>query len=579
MKQPRLGGVVVELLFDSRNRDVLRQLNTGPFWDKSALSLQTQAYGLVLTEGFNRLLALEVLPDLELFPHQIAAVRKVLTVMRGRAVLADEVGLGKTIEAGIIAKEYLLRGLVRTVLVLVPASLIGQWRQEMTAKLGLVFSVLGKNSMTWQDKPLVLASIDTAKRGDYAPMVYARDWDLVIVDEAHHLKNSATVNWQFVNRIRKKFLLLLTATPVQNDLRELYNLITLLKPGQLQTYTRFKQEFMEEKQVAKNLPSLRRLLSEVMVRTTRSETLLGFPRRQVHTIRFPLSEAEAAFYRQLVLFARAVYQQMPKDQKNLLPLLVLLREACSSPAAVANTLTRMLGGFLRSAGLADRASRCAVQELLKLARDISVPAKIRYLLDFALRRTDKVLVFTEFRATQDLIRRLLAQAGISVAIYHGGLSRQDKEAAIEKFRTSARVMVSTESGGEGRNLQFCHVVVNYDLPWNPMRVEQRIGRVHRLGQSSDVLVVNLCSQDTIESYVVELLEKKLAMFQDVIGDIESILSQADSRSFQEVVGEAVLASETKERLERVLGLYGNSLSEALNRYREVERLNHRLFDE
>ena len=188
--------------------------------------------------------------------------------MRGRAILADEVGLGKTIEALVILMEYFLRGLVRRALILTPASLVSQWRGEITSKFKLPV-VEARSTQHWHQGPVVLASLDTAKRPQHAEIIGQVLWDLVIVDEAHHLKNKATINYRFVDGLNKKYLLLLTATPLQNDLGELYNLVTLLRPGQLATYSEFRRTFTFDRRSPRNLPELRRLLREVMVRTSR----------------------------------------------------------------------------------------------------------------------------------------------------------------------------------------------------------------------------------------------------------------------------------------------------------------------
>jgi SNF2 family DNA or RNA helicase len=269
-----LGLVTMKMMHDPCNLDVLRAYLANEFDTKEWFDLKTEAERLALFRGFDRLISLDTL-QIELYDHQREAALRVLRDMRSRALLADEVGLGKTIEAGVVMKEYLLRGLARRVLILTPASLVSQWRGEMSEKFRLEFTP-GQSNAAFQHH-LVVASIDTAKRTENAAIIHGLKWDLVVVDEAHHLKNKATINWAFVNSIEKKYLLLLTATPMQNDLRELYNLITLLKPGQLKTYTQFKQEFMLDRHSPKNLFRLRELLGEVMVRRSRRETLIHFP--------------------------------------------------------------------------------------------------------------------------------------------------------------------------------------------------------------------------------------------------------------------------------------------------------------
>src|SRR5690606_27130903 len=175
----------------------------------------------------------------------------------------------------------------------------------------------------------LIASIDRAKREPFREIITRARWDLLIVDEAHRLKNRSTLNWKFVNGIQKKYLLLLTATPVQNDLRELYNLITLLKPGQLKTYSEFKRFYMLDKRSPKNTRELREALREVMVRTGRRESLIPFPPRRVESASIPLGPAEQDFYDEVLAVLRRAYQSAPRRERNLLPLMLVLREVCS----------------------------------------------------------------------------------------------------------------------------------------------------------------------------------------------------------------------------------------------------------
>ncbi len=207
----------METVFHPQGEAVLKALASGGFDAKEWFDLRSAAERLSSQDGFERLVCLETL-GVQLFPHQERAVLRVLREMRGRAVLADEVGLGKTIEAGVILKEYLLRSLVHRVLILTPASLVTQWRDELREKLQIEVAV-AQSPSDFERAPRVVASLDTAKRSPSCQVIQRIGWDMVIVDEAHRLKNSRTVNWKFVNGIQKKYLLLLTATPVQNDLR------------------------------------------------------------------------------------------------------------------------------------------------------------------------------------------------------------------------------------------------------------------------------------------------------------------------------------------------------------------------
>ncbi len=209
------------------------------------LRLHLEHARLGLLRGFDQLLCLEGLTGVEHFPHQIETVRKVLRHFRGRVLLADEVGLGKTIEACLLLREYLLRGLVKRVLILVPTPLVSQWQEELRSKFDLEFSIPPRTGEAdrpdyWAGTDRVLASLSFAKSQRRAEAVAAAPWDLVIVDEAHHCKNRATRNWQLVNALKRRHLFLLTATPVQNNLLELYNLLTLLEPGHLKTEIGFQ---------------------------------------------------------------------------------------------------------------------------------------------------------------------------------------------------------------------------------------------------------------------------------------------------------------------------------------------------
>ena len=217
--------------------------------DPGALRLHLEYWQLHLLRDFDQLLCLEGLTGVEHLPHQIETVRKVLRRFRGRVLLADEVGLGKTIEACLLLREYLLRGLAKRVLILVPTPLVSQWREELASKFHLEFSTPLRTGTAdhleyWQNTDRVLASMAFAKSRKRAELVAEVPWDLVIVDEAHHCKNRATQNWRLVNALKRRHLFLLSATPVQNNLLELYNLLTLLEPGHLKTETDFKRQYV-----------------------------------------------------------------------------------------------------------------------------------------------------------------------------------------------------------------------------------------------------------------------------------------------------------------------------------------------
>ena len=287
---------------------ILPPLTGQPSPDPVGLRLRLEFAKLQMLRGFEELLCLEGLRGVEHLPHQVETVRKVLRHFRGRALLADEVGLGKTIEACLLLREYLLRAIVKRALILVPAALVGQWREELSAKFGLEFSVPGASAGAgfWSGNNLVLASISMAKGRRHFEHVTACQWDLVIVDEAHHCKNRATLNWQLVNALRRRYLFLLTATPVQNDLLELYNLLTLLEPGHLKTEKVFRKTYIRRgaPRDPLNRHNLRSLLGEVMVRNTRSLVNINLPRRYAQTFVLSPEPDEAQLYSGLDSYLR-----------------------------------------------------------------------------------------------------------------------------------------------------------------------------------------------------------------------------------------------------------------------------------
>jgi SNF2 family DNA or RNA helicase len=557
--------------------------------------LRQRGVALQLAQGFDKLICLEEIA-VEHYQHQIDAALRALHQMRGRALLADEVGLGKTIEAGIVMKELVQRGLVRTVLVLTPASLTEQWREELQTKFHESFTVM-ETPQQWQEVREAeygrwIVSLDRAKLDVHSEAVLGREYDLLIVDEAHKLKNRATRAWQFVNKLRKRYVLMLTATPVQNDLMELYSLITILSPGQLGTVRAFRRNFVEHADARhpKNAASLRRLLNDVMIRNRRSKVDIRFPKRQAAVYHLELSEPEWLLYSDVTDYIRRRFKDRDSDKHLRLTLMTLQRELSSSPQALAHTLRKMV---------ADRAHgdnvRAELQRFLALAESIPTSRKLRAVREILARYPGKFLIFTEYRQTQEAILADLEAQGISAVAFHGGMDIRQKEEAIAAFRDGlpaeaakgrkqrvarrdVRVLVSTESGAEGRNLQFCHQLINYDLPWNPMRVEQRIGRLHRLGQEQDVTIFNLSCNETIEAHVIDLLARKIRMFELVIGELDLILGNLEgNKSFEDLLREAWETATDNEDLAERIHTLGDLLTSARREYERV-RQNNALLD-
>lgn len=544
--------------------------------------LALRAARLATHGGFDQLLCLPLVRDMELLEHQLRTAKTVLRRLRGRAMLCDEVGLGKTVEAGLILSELSLRGLARSVLILTPPSLIEQWQGELRRKFSLDFithddeAFRARGVAAWGEVDRVIASFHTAKREPHRSAIVDRQWNLIIVDEAHHLRNRTTQLWRFASELKKQFMLLLTATPVQNHLDELFNLVTLLEPGLLSTARQFERRFVDrrDKLTPKNVEQLHELLKEVMVRNRRSTVGLQFTRRWARTERLTLSPGEAELYRGATDFIRSRLRSAQNPAGLSRTVLITLQMALgSSTEAAAGTLERMS----ENARLPDTLRQPLV-ELAASARGEPSRAKIDRLLELLGEFPDKMVIFTQFRATQQMLAERLAAAGHDAALFHGGLTRLEKEAAVARFRGPARLLVATEAGSEGRNLQFAHAVCNYDLPWNPMKIEQRIGRLSRIGQKHDVHVFNLVAAQTLEAAVLHLLDAKLSMFELVIGEIDMILGNLDEeQDFQDLIAQQWTEADNADDFGRRMEALGDRLLAAKQAYLEQRAHDDRLF--
>lgn len=551
----------LQLHFDRTWFDELeaRVDRNGPWDDWTLFQLAYEAELAKQIASFDELQCLKQISALKPLDHQVETARKVLHDMRGRAILADEVGLGKTIEAGLILKEYMIRGLVKKTLILVPASLVLQWVRELNQKFGIP-AVAQKKAYMWTQHDVVVASMDTAKRDPHREIVLGLDYDMLVVDEAHKLKNKKTTNYQFVNQLRKKYCLLLTATPVQNDLSELYNLITLLKPGHLGGQGSFNTNFVVDKRIAKNEEQLQEQLSHVMIRNRRGDGNIQFTKRFVKNIPLTLSEEEQSLYSGVTEFVRQRYEESKGDLSGILSLVTLQREVCSSRDAVFVTLVNL---FKKTAE--DSPIRPRIWELVERIKAIKANTKAEKAMELIKEIGDKVIIFTEYRATQEYLLKYLKDHELIAVPYRGGMNRGKKDWMMDLFRGRAQILVATEAGGEGINLQFCHHIINFDLPWNPMRVEQRIGRIHRLGQKSDVKIYNLSTNGTIEEHILHLLHEKINLFETVIGELDAILERFEQdASFESSLFKMFLESGSETELKARIDELGQSFHQAIN---------------
>lgn len=497
-------------------------------------SMAFHAEKTTMTPSFKGLRALEFLPHVDFLNHQISSAEQVIEQMNGRAILADEVGLGKTIEAGLILKEYMIRGLVNKALILVPASLVNQWEKELNEKF-YIPAVAYRKNMSWEQGNIIISSMDTAKRSPHRDTILNLDYDFVLVDEAHKLKNHKTKNFAFVRSLKKKYCLLLTATPVQNQLVEIFNLVSILKPGHLGNYDTFLKSYGKDRKNMKQDMYLKQLVQKVMVRNTRKDTGLNQIKRNIETIWTEFSKEEKEVYESLE--DSSVY--LPSFSK-----ITFLREFCSSREACYLSLKKML---------AEQPDLESFQRITEAIEQLPNHKKAEKAVELIKEiGNEKIIIFTEYRATQLYLQWYLQQNGISSVPFRGGFKRGKKDWMRQLFRDHAQVLIATEAGGEGINLQFCNYMINYDLPWNPMRLEQRIGRIHRYGQNKDVHIYNFALKDTVEEHIMKLLYEKINLFEQVIGHLDDILAELAipdiEHELQEIYSESTTTGEAKVKL-------------------------------
>ncbi len=547
-------------------------------------------------------------------PHQIRALSRGVGGDAVRYLLADEVGLGKTIEAGLILRELKLRGLVRRTLVVAPKGLVTQWVGEMWTHFGETFQQIlpsdlpvyrriSGESNPWRACDQVVCPVDAVKpveerRGWSARRVaehnqerfedlVAAGWDLVIVDEAHRLGGSTdqVARYKLGRGLAEAspHLLLLSATPHQGKSEAFHRLVSLLD----------EDAFPDLESVSKER------VAPYVIRTEKRQAIdaEGQPLFQPRTTRLePVAWGDKhsehrGLYEAVTEYVREGYNQAVREKRNYVGFLMLLmqRLVTSSTQAIRTMLERRLEildvpddqlplfpemaveewaeldgqeQLETTSGarvMAVRNERAEVYRLLEAARrseQAGPDAKAEALLDwiYRLQREEgdpslKVLVFTEFVPTQEMLRAFLADRGFKVVCLNGSMGMEERGRVQEAFSDDARVLVSTDAGGEGINLQFCHVVINYDIPWNPMRLEQRIGRVDRIGQAYPVRAVNFALQGTVEHRVQDVLEQKLGVILEEFGvdKTADILDSAQAeRIFDALYMEAILEPEKVE---------------------------------
>lgn len=465
-------------------------------------------------------------------PYQREGALRLLHDLNATALLADEVGLGKTITAGMVIKEGIVRGFLKRVVILSPPSLVDQWVAELKEKFELDFKII-EDINDWGKFPFCIASIDRVKIFDREKREFRHkdahlvSWDLVIVDEAHKLKEKNTVRWRFVDRLQKKRFLLLTATPFQNDLLELYNLLHLLKRGHLGTIKEFRRKFLYRgnKRHPLNPLELKKKLEEVMVRRRRDETGVCYKSRIPKIVSVDLTPKEKMIYDNTVRLLKENYFHVTGRQINgRLIVFSLLPKVTSSSKSAIESLKKIVENEAYH-----EKTRLFAQGILDDYKELEKDSKIEKLVDLIKEirsRSDdeKILIYTRHPTTLKYIVEKLKPFNLNIIEFQGGLDREEKTRRIDSFkRGEGDILISTDTGAEGLNFQFCRNLINYDLPWNPMSVEQRIGRLDRIGQKRDMYIYSFATKGTMEEHVVDLIINKMCCVGLVIGELPIIL--------------------------------------------------------
>jgi SNF2 family DNA or RNA helicase len=529
------------------------------------------------------------------FRHQLEAARNALEEMAGVAIIADEVGLGKTIIAGLILEEVLAREPEATALILVPANLREQWvedelpgffdRRPVSDIKGLTYSQLA-------DVKVMLLSLDQAKgtRKDSAlsTLLISRTWDLLILDEAHECRNDESLRFKFVYSLKARKRIFLTATPIHNTGYDIFNLATLLKPGCLGHKRFFGETYMDGERVLKANDALQAAIRPMMTRTLRRKTGIRFAKRSLVSVRIDkFKKEESDLYDELLQLLRGVYQRhmgsaaeiaRPSGRRQhvsqfVLISMLVLREMASHPLAAIGTLKAALRERVREFAATThddsdlRRLDAIIERYQRQTWDISHHAKSERLLEEASRlfaSSRKFVIYVNYLETQKILTRLLKQQHPEMAVvsYEGGLGRDQKKAAIRAFRENKHAcLVSTDCGGQGLNLQFADCILNYDFPWNPMRIEQRIGRVDRVKQvSGNVTVLNFCTIGTVEEYVQIVLTSKLKECQHVLGEFASPLQieKVYEDKLTMGIGSALMNSHDADEMRKRMSSLGES---------------------
>ncbi|MGQ4873960.1 MAG: SNF2-related protein, partial [Promethearchaeia archaeon] len=638
-------------------------------------------------------------------PHQINVAHRLTEEFFPRKILADEVGLGKTIEAGIYIKEMIARGLAERILIIVPATLLKQWQFEMENKFNLRFTIfdgkkikeLRKNKKLaffqnfinpFYHSNYIICSLQFARNPEYAELLSQINWDIVVFDEAHHLRRYArdsktrsyreTLNYKLAKKISQncESLLLLTATPLQLYSFDLFSLLELIRPEIFNNYSdfeHFRKNIPFINLLLRNLNSLKdlntfelkntiRLLKELkyipknedfekilkklennsfkneiikkiekdhtfaphIIRNRKKNVFLEefLNKRIVRTIVVEPKSEELEIYNEIRLYLAKIYNENLNKKGAGLGFVIttLQKMLTSSKFAILKSIERRLEQIQKlknKENLLDwlkeedpeffesemenitientsiKSNQKNSEDLFKQEKilkefceklkNLPFDSKVEKLIKLIKQITsghqsEKILIFTQFLDTLFYLKSILEEK-IKVAmiqVFHGRMTKEQKDEAVEKFRTykGISILISTEIGGEGRNFQFCRILINYDLPWNPMKLEQRIGRLDRIGQESkEIYIYNFFIENTIETDIIFALNKRINLFEESLGVLEPIIGKIEKEM------QSIIFSESSGKKRKRLNDFYRMLDLQIKKAKELEmQLDDMLLD-
>lgn len=563
--------------------------------------------------------------DIDPLPHQVHLVHHILNSGNFNWLIADDVGLGKTIETGMLIRALKYRGRADRILLVTPAGLTKQWQEEMRYKFDLdAFRIFGdqfsiEEAREWKMYDHVIASVDRLKDEKHLSILMQEGyWDLVIFDEAHRLsrrqygmKLESSERYRLAQnlRMRAKAMVLLTATPHQGQQDKFVGLLELLRPDR-----------KEDLQLLSLQPQI---LNDMVYRNNKSDVTdtdgnFIFKGKTVKTIQFDASEEMLTFDRALqrylregyaagkaagvtgnaIGFVMTVYRKLASSSVHAIYSALerrrerLVKQASDSAEWSGPTDERFAGEFEESIqpdakeffeGELEMLEELIVHCKSLYDQDEKLDGFVQGLLSQVLANNpqEKVLIFSEYRSTQDYLQKVLAKqfGTMKVELINGSMDQPARRAAIKRFEGDGQFLISTEAGGEGINLQRnCHIIVNFDLPWNPMRLIQRIGRLYRYGQDKHVLVFNVQSKYSLDDNIVDQMYTKL---NQVAQDLATVGSEFNERLHEDVLGELSDLVDVSEILEQAatqdISRTEERIDDALKRAKDAYSLQHELF--